>query len=184
VHHYAKAAANPSVSTICEVGYNWGATALIWLHSNRNAKVYCFDLPERLYTNATVDGLNGRYGGRLELIRGDSRTTIPDFAQSRGPRGLSCDLVLVDGDHSFAGELANVRNFRQLASCSGCPYIMDDCNCLKPSLATTRAWSAAVGMGFVVETLGHVTTGVRRRSQDFFDENERHSYCIGELKCQ
>ena len=102
LEYYAEAASDRSVRTICEVGYNWGASALVWLHSNPSARVYSFDLAERAYTNATLAWLNQQYGGRLELIRGNSTQTIRAFTDAARRTQLSCDLVLVDGDHARA----------------------------------------------------------------------------------
>lgn len=109
LQYYAEAASN--VSTICEVGFNWGASALVWLHANPSARVYSFDLAERAYTNATLAWLNQQYGGRLVLLRGDSAQTIPAFTVASRRKQLSCDLILVDGDHA-CGCKSNLRPLR------------------------------------------------------------------------
>jgi drug/metabolite transporter (DMT)-like permease len=186
LRYYFDAASDPAVRTICEVGYNWGASSLVWLHANAAARVVAFDLSERAYTNATFAWLNRRYRNRLTLIRGDSTVTIPAFADGAygGERDqTACDLVLVDGDHSYKGELENVLHFRRLARCGeGSKYIMDDCSCRKRALPTTRAWTEAVRQGAIVPQAGHRTSRVYRASQGFRDYNEEHTYCAGTLR--
>ena len=93
---------------------------------------------------------------------GDSTVTIPAFADGAygGERDqTACDLVLVDGDHSYKGELENVLHFRRLARCGeGSKYIMDDCSCRKRALPTTRAWTEAVRQGAIVPQAGPRTS--------------------------
>ena len=122
LHHYSQVARQPGIRRICEVGYNWGASALVWLHSNPAVSVISFDLAERAYTNNTFAWLQRRYGGRLTLVRGNSTLTIPAWAAANPDK--HCDLVLVDGDHSYAGELSNLKLFSRLAPQRGARYIM------------------------------------------------------------
>jgi hypothetical protein len=172
-------AATSTAPTICEVGFNWGATALMFLHAAPAARVVSFDLGERLYTNASEQHLLSSYGGRLQLIRGDSRLTIPAYA-AKHP-SAACDLVLVDGDHSLAGESANLQNFRRLARCKGSLYIMDDCNCARPGIETTVAWFRALKEGALKSTYMHATTNIPRMSQGITRQGKTHSFCAGLL---
>lgn len=181
VKYYSAVAKDPSIRTICEVGYNWGASSLVWLHSNPRARVFSFDLFDRAYTNATYAWLNQRYNGRLKMIAGDSSVTIPTFANKHN-RHVSCDLVIVDGDHSYEGELANARNFRKVARCGGSHYIMDDCDCTHRKNPITQAWAKAVQMGFIMPVAGHLTNALYKSSQTFHVHNEKHSFCAGVLK--
>ena len=71
------------------MGFNWGATALVFLHANPSAKVISFDLGERLYTNATEAHLQAAYGHRLTLVRGDSTRTIPSMSKQGAGDGLT-----------------------------------------------------------------------------------------------
>lgn len=181
VSYYSRVAKDLSISTICEVGYNWGASSLVWLHSNPQARVISFDLFDRAYSNATFAWLNERYNGRLTMIAGDSTRTIPAFARQHADRKI-CDLVLVDGDHSYEGEITNVRNFRRVAKCGGSHYIMDDCDCTDRNNPTTRAWAKAVQQEFIVPIAGHLTFALSKSSQKFHVRNEKHSFCAGLLK--
>ena len=44
-----KVSSNNNIRTICETGFNLGHSSLLWLTSNRNAKVYSFDLGKHKY---------------------------------------------------------------------------------------------------------------------------------------
>ena len=179
LRHYGSAASQPGIHRICEVGYNWGASALVWLHSNPTVYVISFDLAERAYTNATLAWLQRRYGNRLSLVRGDSTLTIPMWAAANPDK--KCDLILVDGDHSYAGELSNLKLFSRLSPQQGARYIMDDCDCTSTRKATSKVWMEGVRTGLVVEGEGHRTGEISRRSQTFADFHERHAFCSGVL---
>mmetsp|Transcript_39581 Transcript_39581/g.69603 ORF Transcript_39581/g.69603 Transcript_39581/m.69603 type:complete len:287 (-) Transcript_39581:273-1133(-) len=176
--YYFRTANQSDISTICEVGYNWGASALVWLHANTRARVFTFDLAERPYTNATLDWLNSQYNGRLTMIAGDSDRTIPWFANSHAAV-LSCDLVFVDGAHSYAGELSNILNFQRLARCTGSHYIMDDCSCTESKLPTTMAFEEAVRRSALKPVKAHKTVELSKASQQFKAQQEQHSFCAG-----
>ena len=181
VREYMRLASDPAIGTICEVGYNWGATSLMWLEANQRARVFTFDLAERLYTNATLGYLNAKYDNRLTLVRGDSNQTIPAFTADRRGRAFSCDLVFVDGDHSIEGEFLNLKNFRELTPCAGSVYIMDDCDCARNMLPTTVAFVRGVDLGFIEPQTGHKTNAILRRSQKFLEKNVHHTFCTGHL---
>ena len=185
VEIYAALASAPSIKTICEVGYNWGATALMWLDASITAKArgISFDLAERLYTNATLQYLNSVYDNRLTLIAGDSTETIPRFTKEHMNGDFACDLIFVDGDHSFEGESLNLKNFRELTQCgsAGSVYIMDDCDCSRSKLPTTQAFTKAVEQNYVVGKEGHKTINIQRRSQKFSETKAHHAFCTGTI---
>lgn len=59
------------------------------------------------------------FPGRLEVILGDSRVTVPAYATAEETAGRDprvCDVVFVDGDHSEEGAYADIVNLQALAS--------------------------------------------------------------------
>ena len=91
-----KVSSNNNIRTICETGFNLGHSSLLWLTSNRNAKVYSFDLGEHKYVVPAADYILRHYSDRFNLLLGDSRDTLPDFFSKNN---VSCDIFFVDGGH-------------------------------------------------------------------------------------
>lgn len=59
------------------------------------------------------------FPGRLELVVGDSRETVPAYAMAEETAGRDpqvCDVVFVDGDHSEEGAYADLVNFQALTN--------------------------------------------------------------------
>jgi len=75
--------------TVCEVGFNWGHSAALWLDSNPNVRVLSFDrgAPQR-----SIDLLQRRFGaGRAAVsiaLGNASRTTLG--LGERAHLGLHC----------------------------------------------------------------------------------------------
>lgn len=64
-------------------------------------------------------GYQTLFPGRLEIILGDSKETIPVYTQrerhaGRDPR--TCNIAFVDGDHSEEGAYADLVSFEALAN--------------------------------------------------------------------
>jgi predicted O-methyltransferase YrrM len=85
--------------TICEVGFNAGHSAVVWLEATR-AKLVEFDLLNLDYSRASRRFVESRYPGRITFHQGPSRLTLPLYAE-RVANGTApaCDLWLLDGDH-------------------------------------------------------------------------------------
>ena len=114
---YAAATARPEVRTICEVGFNGGQSALVWLVAAPRARVIMFDLGMHAAVDVALGWLRAHpllnAASRLELHRGDSNKTVLRFAQEN-PQ-TKCDVISIDGGHSEAHALADLRNFQLLA---------------------------------------------------------------------
>lgn len=132
---YWSLARNPCVQTICEIGFNAGNSAAVWLKANPFAKVVMFDLGQHPYTKFAFNYLkeNGaRFGlvnvtARLELNIGDSTKTVPDYHQ-RHP-DFRCDLLSVDGGHTLPVAYADIWNMRLLANPEFNILLVDDTEC-------------------------------------------------------
>ena len=84
-------------TTVCETGFNLGHSSLLWLQTNPRVKVFSFDLGIHPYVKPSAEYINQYFPGRLTLIIGDSRETLPRFAKANP--NIKCDLFFVDGGH-------------------------------------------------------------------------------------
>ena len=121
---YYYLARRPWVSTICEIGFNAGHSTLQWLAGNDKATVYSFDIGEHRYTRPMVAYLQHTFPGRLNVTIGDSRETIPRFSATN--RHVKCDLLIVDGGHTYDIALADLTNMRSLANQDHNILVFDD----------------------------------------------------------
>jgi predicted O-methyltransferase YrrM len=81
--------------TICEVGFNGGHSAAVFLSAaGRRAKMVSFDLAEFEYSETAQQLVGALYPDQLRLIAGRSETTVPRFSKRHG---RACDLFSVDG---------------------------------------------------------------------------------------
>ena len=144
------------VRTICEIGFNGGHSALLWLaYSNPGTKVVMFDLGLHDGVGIGHRWLNAmpslRAPERLQLILGNSNETVPEFAR-RNP-GHTCDLISIDGGHTRRQAEADLRNMAALAA-PRCEHIalLDDCPPLplplrKYTVSVMAAYRASLGEG-------------------------------------
>lgn len=103
------------VRNICEVGMYAGNSGNFWLLAYEHAHLYTFDkfkgsANEKLGL-AAASMLTKL--GRTTFIRGQSGTTVPQFAKEHP--GVRCDLVFIDGSKAFDQRVADLTNFRALS---------------------------------------------------------------------
>lgn len=79
---------------IIEIGFNAGHSCLLFLMANPRAKVVCFDICEHAYTVPCFEYLSAIFPGRLTLIKGDSRNTLPAYQTL-----TKFDMAHIDGAH-------------------------------------------------------------------------------------
>lgn len=120
---YARIAASPAIRTICEVGFNAGHSTAIWLTSNPTAIVYSFDLFDRSWKKGATEILQRLFPNRLNLIRGSSVQSVPQWRVAN--EQVRCDLIHVDGMHSYMNVIADFLNLKLQAS-SDALYLFDD----------------------------------------------------------
>jgi predicted O-methyltransferase YrrM len=82
-----------SGTKVCEVGFNAGFSAALWLISNPTIQLICLDLGEHSYTKPTFETLQRDFGDRIQILIGDSRKTMKTLFPGY-------DLVHVDGGHT------------------------------------------------------------------------------------
>ena len=100
-----------SRTTVCELGFNAGHSALLFLESLPQARVYSFDLCDGPWTLRNADRMAALYPDRFELIIGDSADTVPAFLS----RGIECDVVFVDGSKEAPHRRKDMALFRSFA---------------------------------------------------------------------
>jgi hypothetical protein len=156
---YWRVAASPLVRHICEVGFNAGHSTALWLSANPTATVDTFDIFNPHLTGFMRPNLlllQRLFPGRLTAHVGDSLRTIP-AANLLPP----CDLVHVDGRHSYDNTRQDTINFMRISRPSTLYLFDDQCDPLKcsgPNAGVaeppTRATADLVSEGLLVPVTG------------------------------
>lgn len=128
-----------NVQRICEIGFNAGHSASLWLMANPTAEVIMFDLWAHnssdpgarflLSPEARALGIQDA-ASRLRIIKGDSTKTVVDFS-AENP-SVKCDLLSVDGGHTHDVALADIRHMHNLANPRFNTVVIDDTQCDLP----------------------------------------------------
>jgi hypothetical protein len=137
--YYSKvAAALPRGSSICEVGFNVGHSAAVFLHANPDVTLHTFDLFRAKEMRACLEFMQRLFPGRIHAHRGDSRLTVPNATIT--PK---CALVHVDGKHDCAQRRRAARPRTQARSNSLTAHARPLARSL--SLARVRRYLDALG---------------------------------------
>ena len=122
VDYYWRLATGPWVKTICEVGFNVGHSAAVWLLANPTLTVYTFDVFNHRMSMSALRYLQAKFPSRIVPFKGDSLQRVP---REELPQ---CDVVHIDGRHSYEHVVQDLVNMQQHASPHAL-YIFDDqCN--------------------------------------------------------
>jgi hypothetical protein len=120
--------------------------------ANPNVHVYSFDLGNNPYVQKAKSFIDDRFPGRLTLTMGDSTATVPKFFADHP--NLKCDIISVDGGHSFDVATADILNFKVAAhECT--TLFIDDTNC-KAHWCVDAAMNAQIEAA-VITSLRHIT---------------------------
>jgi len=131
---------------IAEIGFNIGFSSIAFLEAAPDTTVVSFELDRRHAVMMAKEFVDTRYPGRHELVIGDSRTTVPQYAEADGGR---FDLVFVDGGHEYEIAAADVANARALAKPGGL-IVVDDLVPWYPwGEGPHLAWTEAVADGLI-----------------------------------
>jgi hypothetical protein len=109
---YYSVANNSCINTICEIGFNAGNSALIWLMANPRARVIMFDTMTHAYSWTAMKfirelkELNASHSDRFEIFEGDSRETVKAFHEKYP--NVKCDLLSIDGGHDYDIAVADI----------------------------------------------------------------------------
>jgi predicted O-methyltransferase YrrM len=132
---------------IGEIGFNAGFSSYAFLNWVPDATVVSFDLGRHRSVRSAKKLIDKKFPGRHTLIRGDSRETVPEFADSNPDKRF--DLVFIDGGHNYEVAHPDVMNMRRLST-QKTAVIMDD---LVPwrsyGAGPTKAWDEAIQDGVI-----------------------------------
>ena len=142
-------ATRQEIRRIGEIGFNAGFSSYAFLSANPLVHVTSFDLGEHEYLAMAKEHIDSEFPERHTLVVGDSRQTIPQFADAEtdGP----FDLIFIDGGHTYEVASADIANMKLLAH-DGTVLVFDDLLPHKPwGEGPIRAWREAMGAGTVVQ---------------------------------
>ena len=141
---YILLARQPWVRQVCEIGFNAGHSALYWLASSNKTSLVSFDMGFHDYAKVMANYMSSAYPGRFQIVWGDSTKTVPEFIKLLQSSGnmLSCDVIVVDGGHSYDVAIADLRNMRAFAASPRHLLLMDDTPCFAPYCdGPLKAWT-------------------------------------------
>ena len=128
---YVALASLPYVENICEIGFNGGHSAQLWLAANPRARVFMFD--KRSHPDANERALKWLHSRpelsaakRLELISGWSHLEVRKFAKERPT--IKCDLLSIDGSHTMFGASNDLKNAHLIVRPCCHLALLDDTN--------------------------------------------------------
>lgn len=140
--YLARLARRVRARVIAEIGFNAGCSSYALLRYVPEATVISFDVGEHASVAVNKKLIDRRFPGRHALITGDSRETVPAFADSNPD--LRFDLVFIDGGHDYEVAHADIVNMRALCS-DRTAVVMDD---LVPwrsyGAGPAKAWEEAI----------------------------------------
>lgn len=168
---YYHVARGPTVKNICEIGFNAGHSAALFMNANPEANLYSFDIGQFGYTHGNLRLMKELFPDRFEYLLGPSDTSVPEFGRRRPD--VKCDVISVDGDHSTEGTLADLRSMRELASCRNW-VLMDDAGWN----STNTAWQMAKDEGIITQVECFADLNPRPDYQ-FIDFPTNRSWCLG-----
>ena len=137
----------PFVRRICEIGFNAGHSAFVWLASNTQTRVVSFDIKDHNYTGPMVSYLKKTFRNRLDMRYGYSalsvRRSVDLFHR--------CDLLVIDGSHSYEIAKRDLQNMRQLANMKQNLVILDDWPAVVNRDTVGKAWNEVHQKGIIKE---------------------------------
>ena len=112
------------VRNVCEIGFNLGHSAFLWIAGNQKTMLYSFDIVVHKYVRGMVAHFKAEYQDRFNIIYGDSTITVPAFLKQKPY--VKCDVLVVDGGHDYWLAKADLENMRDLANPERNIVIFDD----------------------------------------------------------
>lgn len=113
-----------NAKTALEIGFNAGHSAAIMLAANPELQLLAFDLGEHPYVRDCYEYLNEVFKGRIKLILGDSKETLPRYV--RDNLNSRFDLIHIDGGHDYHTARSDILTTCLLANTYVNVVIADD----------------------------------------------------------
>jgi hypothetical protein len=95
-----------SKENLLEIGFNAGHSALLLLTANPNLRYTAIDVNWNPYVEECFAYLKSNFGGRINLIIGDSVSELPTLLMADN----SFDSYIIDGGHSVATANSDITN--------------------------------------------------------------------------
>ncbi|ORA42534.1 hypothetical protein BST21_23435 [Mycolicibacterium celeriflavum] len=147
LQHLMRTVQRTEGGSVAEIGFNAGYSSYAMLAAHPDVRVVSFDLGLHHVVRAGKRLIDRKFPGRHELIVGDSRETVPAFAEENP--GVVFDVAFIDGGHDYEVAAADLKNMRALCS-PDTVVVMDDLMPWKSwGEGPTRAWADAVAAGAV-----------------------------------
>lgn len=157
--------ATSSPTSIMEIGFNAGHSALLFLAiTPPETKVVSFDLGEYAYVFAAKRYIDTVFPGRHTLVTGDSTITIPKYEEQVAHRmknpltapPLRFDFIFIDGGHQDDVPMKDILHSQRLVAGNHTIVAVDDiCRVQQRhahyTIEPTRAWDQMVSVGIVEE---------------------------------
>ena len=137
-----------------EIGFNAGHSAETFLKNNPDITLTSFDLGEHNYGSFAKEFIDSEFPNRHTLILGDSRITVPKFAEENP--AVKFDIIFIDGGHDYDIVKCDIANCLRLAH-KDTVVIMDDTVYRKDwweydfTIGPTRIWSEYLEQNKIVE---------------------------------
>ena len=139
--------------SVCETGFNLGHSSFNYLTANGRAVVHSFDLGSHRYARKMAAYVSRQFPGRFYAHFGDSTETVPEFARAHPDH--RCQLIYVDGGHTYPVAMADLLNLAAMADVDdGNVVVFDDYPTqLEFSRPLGWAWENVRRWGYVRELL-------------------------------
>jgi hypothetical protein len=125
---YMRAGNTQWVDTVCETGFNGGHSSLALLFGSTKSKLISFDLFNKPFQGQVLLSFQDTFGrDRVDMnnfVGGDSTVSLPKYIELRSS-SVKCNIISIDGGHSFDVAYSDLINLRKIASCDHI-LLMDD----------------------------------------------------------
>lgn len=152
---------HPEIKNIGQTGFNGGHSAVTILEARQNIRLTSFDIVEHSYVDKAEQYIDQSYPMRHQLVRGDSKMSIPAFMSDNPMEQFDC--VFIDGGHDPETAYVDIQNFRDCTLESGL-VIMDD---YLPDQdfgeGPVAAWKQAINDG-LIDQLDIITSSDNKRA--------------------
>jgi hypothetical protein len=118
------------VNKICEIGFNAGHSAFLFLigNINKNIEFTIFDINTHKYTWPCFEYIKNYFQNtKFEFIKGDSVTEMPKWISQNIEKKATYDVIHVDGGHTKECITNDLKNSIDLVKINGL-IIIDDTN--------------------------------------------------------
>eukprot|EP00747_Dinoflagellata_sp_TGD_P170868 gnl/TRDRNA2_/TRDRNA2_203568_c0_seq1.p1 gnl/TRDRNA2_/TRDRNA2_203568_c0~~gnl/TRDRNA2_/TRDRNA2_203568_c0_seq1.p1 ORF type:complete len:423 (-),score=36.28 gnl/TRDRNA2_/TRDRNA2_203568_c0_seq1:79-1347(-) len=174
--HHLNLTTPPGEGVICQTGFNYGTSAYAFLCHTDAKRMYSWDLGYHFYTREAEKTLNRDFvSGRHTLKTGSSTWTLVEEVKGKGilRYGEKCDVVFVDGGHTYEIAHLDIVNFAKIAV-PGALFIIDDCHYTRSHEGPSMAYFDAVRAGVLAADM--TPPGLRTV---FNDTPGGRSVCVG-----